>query len=394
MSNIPFQALLDKYLSGSISEEERVLLSRMLDEKQHQETLEATIDKELLEHTFEAGQDNAVLNQILENIQNNIGEERKTAKVLLLNWRRMAVAAVFLLLMGSGAYLFWNSRKTEEPAVVKQMRPKPNQDISPGSNKAVLMLADGTQILLDSAHNGTLAQQSAVAIVKLNNGQLAYNAQKGKPADILYNTITTPKGGQYQLVLTDGTKVWLNAASSLHFPAAFTGRERVVELKGEGYFEVAKNAAMPFHVRVNDMDIQVLGTHFNINAYTDEDAMRTTLLEGRVNVSKGTQARILTAGQQAAAHQNGKIEVAENVNVDEVMAWKNGMFQFKSADLGTIMRQAARWYDIDVEYRGGISDRFSGQISRNVNISQLLKILEFTGKVHFEIEGRKVIVKS
>jgi ferric-dicitrate binding protein FerR (iron transport regulator) len=195
-------------------------------------------------------------------------------------------------------------------------------------------------------------------------------------------------------VLADGTKVWLNAASSLRFPAAFAGKERIVELNGEGYFEVAKNASMPFHVRVHDMDVQVLGTHFNINAYTDETAMRTTLLEGSVQVSQGEQTQLLTPGQQAAASQNGQIQLADGVDVEEVMAWKNGMFQFQGADLETILRQAARWYDIDVEYKQRISDRFSGQISKNVNLSQLLKILELTGKVHFEIEGRKIIVKS
>jgi hypothetical protein len=294
--------------------------------------------------------------------------------------------------VGLGTYLLLNSdtKQQREVAIQKQ----PTKDIAPGSNKAILRLADGTEILLDSAHDGTLAQQGVVKIIKLNNGQLAYNPQKGKSEEILYNTITTPKGGQYQLVLADGTKVWLNAASSLRFPAAFAGKERIVELNGEGYFEVAKNASMPFHVRVHDMDVQVLGTHFNINAYTDETAMRTTLLEGSVQVSQGEQTQLLTPGQQAAASQNGQIQLADGVDVEEVMAWKNGMFQFQGADLETILRQAARWYDIDVEYKQRISDRFSGQISKNVNLSQLLKILELTGKVHFEIEGRKIIVKS
>lgn len=393
MNNTSFESLLNKYLSGSITEEECVLLSRMLDEKQHRENLAAIMDKELEERAFESEEDTGLLIQIQENIQKRIKENRTTSKVVGLNWRRLAAAAVFILLAGAGAYLLWNSNSDRKREVAKHTQPKPVQDIAPGSNKAVLQLADGTEILLDSAQDGTLARQGVVEIRKLDNGQLAYQAQQGKPEALLYNTITTPKGGQYQLVLADGTKVWLNAASSLRFPAAFAGKERVVELKGEGYFEVAKNATKPFHVRVHDMDVQVLGTHFNVNAYTDETVMRTTLLEGRIKVSKGDQSRLIKPGQQAA-NQNGSIDIKEDVNLEEVMAWKNGMFQFKSADLETILRQAARWYDIEVEYRGKIADRFSGQISRNVNISQLLKILELTGRVRFEIEGRKIIVNS
>lgn len=392
MNNTSVEALLEKYLSGSISEDERVLLSQMLDEDRHRAQLETIIDKELLEHSFEAEENIVLLDQIQENILQSIRKEGKKAKVVHLNWRRMAVAAVFILLVGAGVFWLLQSQKKEQEIAI-QVKPNVQKDVAPGSTKAILKLADGTEIILDSANEGTLAQQGGVKIIKLNNGQLSYNPQDRKSNEVLYNTITTPKGGQYQLVLADGTKVWLNAGSSLHFPAAFAGQERIVELKGEGYFEVAKNAVMPFHVRVNEMDIQVLGTHFNVNAYTDEGLMRTTLLEGSVKVSKGTQARLLKPGQQAAVNQDEQIFVQNDVNLDEVIAWKNGLFQFQSADLETILRQASRWYDIEVEYRDKITERFSGQISRNVNISQLLKILEFTGKVHFEIEGKKIIVK-
>lgn len=393
MNNTSVEALLEKYLSGSISEEERVLLSKMLKEDRHLAQLERIIDNELLDHSFEVEEDSLLLGQIQENIQQSIRESGKKAKVVQLNWRRMAVAAVFILLVGAGVLWLLQSQKKEQEIAI-QAKPDVLKDVAPGSNKAILKLADGTEIILDSANKGTLAQQGTVKVIKLDNGQLSYKPQYGKPDEVFYNTITTPKGGQYQLVLADGTKIWLNAASSLHFPAAFAGKERVVELKGEGYFEVAKNAAMPFHVRVHQMDIQVLGTHFNVNAYTDENLMRTTLLEGSVKISKGAQARLLKPGQQAAVDQGEQILVRNDVNLDEVIAWKNGLFQFQSADLETILRQASRWYDIEVEYRDKISELFSGQISRNVNISQLLKILEFTGKVHFEIEGKKVIVKS
>ena len=392
--NQPFQTLLDKYLSGAISEEERLQLNKLLEQEQFRRQLEAIMDKELSEHSFESEEDVHLLTQIQQNIDEKIKERDPTSSRLVrINWRRIAAAAVLILLTGAAAYWFWNTKKPNEAIAVTKDQNKTN-DVAPGGNKAVLELADGSKIILDSANNGTLAKQSSVSIIKLDNGQLAYNSQKGKPSEILYNTISTPKGGQYQLVLSDGTKVWLNAASSLRFPAAFVGKERNVELKGEGYFEVAKNAAMPFRVRVNDMEVQVLGTHFNINAYADEADTRTTLLEGSIRFLKESEAHLVKPGQQVVAPHQKPIVINDDVDLDEVMAWKNGMFQFESADLKTILRQAARWYDIDIAYEDEIKDRFSGQISRNVNLSQLLKILELTGRVHFEIEGKRIIVKS
>ena len=392
--NQPFQTLLDKYLSGAISEEERLQLNKLLEQEQFRRQLEAIMDKELSEHSFESEEDVHLLTQIQQNIDEKIKERDPTSSRLVrINWRRIAAAAVLILLTSAAAYWFWNTKKPNEAIAVTKDQNKTN-DVAPGGNKAVLELADGSKIILDSANNGTLAKQSSVSIIKLDNGQLAYNSQKGKPSEILYNTISTPKGGQYQLVLSDGTKVWLNAASSLRFPAAFVGKERNVELKGEGYFEVAKNAAMPFRVRVNDMEVQVLGTHFNINAYADEADTRTTLLEGSIRFLKGSEAHLVKPGQQVVAPHQEPIVINDDVDLDEVMAWKNGMFQFESADLKTILRQAARWYDIDIAYEDEIKDRFSGQISRNVNLSQLLKILELTGRVHFEIEGKRIIVKS
>ena len=269
---------------------------------------------------------------------------------------------------------------------------KKQETIVPGGNKAVLKLSDGTEILLDSAGQGTLAQQGSAKVIKLNDGQLSYQS-KGTVRETLYNTITTPKGGQYQLVLADGSKVWLNASSSLRFPVVFSGEQRLVELTGEGYFEITKNERMPFHVQANGVDVKVIGTHFNVNAYTDESATRTTLLEGMVSVAQNNQTRTLRPGQQAAVNNAGMV-VLNDVDIEEVVAWKNGMFQFKSADIGTILRQAERWYDVHFVYEGEISkEPFSGQISRNVNADQLLKILEIAGKVKFEATGRTIVVK-
>jgi ferric-dicitrate binding protein FerR (iron transport regulator) len=217
---------------------------------------------------------------------------------------------------------------------------------------------------------------------------------------LAYNTIATPRGGQYQLVLADGSKVWLNASSGLRYPTAFTGKERRVELTGEGYFEVAKNASMPFHVQVNQMDVEVLGTHFNINAYDDESAVKTTLLEGSVKVVKRETANVkenpivLQPGQQAEMKPHSPLAINHSPNIEEVMAWKNGLFQFKAAGIETVLRQAARWYDVEFVYKGNIPEKFSGQISRSANAEQLLKILELTGKVKFEINGKTIIVKQ
>ncbi len=301
-----------------------------------------------------------------------------------------AAAAVLFLVFG----LWFYSRETSDVRRETAVGPKV-QDIVPGGDKAVLTLADGRKVILDSAENGALTKQGNVTVIKLDGGRLAYQPSSSPSASALtYNTITTPRGGQYQLVLADGTQVWLNAASSLRFPTAFAGKERRVELTGEGYFEVAHDAATPFHVQVNDMEVQVLGTHFNINSYSDEPFVKTTLLEGSVRVRSGTQEAVLKPGQQAQLQTTShKLQTTNNVDVEQVMAWKNGLFVFNRADIETILRQAARWYDVDVEYRGKINETFSGGLPRSENISQLLKIFEATGKVNFIINGKKIMVQ-
>jgi len=267
-------------------------------------------------------------------------------------------------------------------------------DFLPGKNTAILTLADGSTIVLDSAKNGALTSQGNTKVIKLNNGQLAYSSS-GATNEVLYNTMSTPRGGQYKLVLSDGSKVWLNAASSIHYPTSFPGNERKVEITGEAYFEVAHDAKKPFKVSVNNMEVQVLGTHFNVNAYRDERTINTTLLEGSVKVTKGSSMSILKPGQQAIIQQAGddkKITVENNIDVEAVIAWKNGYFSFTNADMTAVMRQISRWYDVDIVYEGKIPDRkFGGEISRNLNASQALKILQ-ASKVHFRIEGKKIIV--
>lgn len=321
---------------------------------------------------------------------------KKPAKIVpIKNNRRWWYAAAAVLLLG-GFLTYRFAFKQPDKAPIVKTTPEKN-DVAPGGNKATLTLADGSTIILDNAANGNLAEQGNSKIVKLNNGQLAYNALNEKPTEIVYNTISTPRGGQYQLTLADGSKVWLNAASSIRFPASFTGNERKVELTGEGYFEVAKNAAMPFKVDVSGKgEVEVLGTHFNINSYSNEPAINTTLIEGSIKVAGLTSGNtvLLIPGQQAKLSTTGELSINRNPDIESVLAWKNEKFVFQNADLKSIMRQLERWYDISVSYEGnGYTDEYVGIISRNVNISQILKMLEKTSEARFQINGKNIIVK-
>ncbi len=311
-------------------------------------------------------------------------------------WTAAAAAIVILLV---GGYLLRQPGDLKEIAAAKNKIIPLENDAAPGGNKAVLTLSDGSQIILDSANDGMIAKQGNVKVIKLNTGQLAYTDQGISSKEMQYNTITTPKGGQYKIVLSDGTETWLNAASSIRYPVAFTGSTREVEVSGEVYFEVTKNAKQPFIVRKmnGDATIQVLGTHFNVNAYDDENEIKVTLLEGSVKVKSETGSQpseaVIKPGQQAILTHDSRLTTLNSVDLDEVMAWKNGKFDFgEKANIEDIMRQLARWYDVEVEYKGKITQQFWGSISRNVNASQVFKILEATGGATFKIEGKKVIV--
>ena len=262
----------------------------------------------------------------------------------------------------------------------------------PASNKAVLKLADGTTIQLDSSGVGTLAVQGNVHVEKLPDGRIVYNGQAND--EIAYNNISVPRGSTpIKLILADGSEVWLNVASSITYPTAFTGNERKVTITGEAYFEITRDEKMPFVVeRANDdARVQVLGTHFNVNAYDDEAAIKVTLLEGAVDVSKFKKHSLLKPGQQARIDKE-VISIVNDVDMEEVMAWKNGRFYFDGADIKTIMRQIEKWYDIQVAYSSDIKYSFVAKISRNENASEILQILELTDMVHFNIEGSKITV--
>jgi len=311
---------------------------------------------------------------------------------------RWAAAAAVLILLSAGSYFLFD-RKAPDVIAAKESGTKGVMNgIAPGRNTATLTLADGSVVVLDSAENGTLTSQGDVKVIKISDGLLSFNAPSSNPKEAVYNTISTPRGGQYQIELADGTKVWLNAASSLKFPTAFIGNERTVVMSGEGYFEVAKDKKMPFNVIANGIRIDVLGTHFNVNAYSDENTIATTLLEGSLKVTnqaiagKRSQSLIIKPGQQAKLTSEREIELVNDVDVEQAVAWKNGQFQFDNQDIGTIMRQVSRWYDVDVVYRGPVPQRFfTGKISRSSNASQVIRMLEYAG-VNVSLVGKNIVV--
>ena len=313
---------------------------------------------------------------------------------------KYVAAAILTGAIVTTAVLVFNRRNNKPDVAKLPIEQRFHNDVQPGNDKAILQLADGRNIVLDSMQNGTIANQGNTAVNK-QDGIVQYNSsQQNKVETIAWNTLRTPRGGQYQLQLPDGSKVWLNAQSSLRFPAAFTGNERLVELTGEAYFEVTKNPQMPFRVNMINTtgkpsgQVEVLGTHFNINAYTDEEIMRTTLLEGKVKLSsiENAESTLLKPGEQSSLSQEFHVSHPIPVQTEEVVAWKDGLFRFQDASIESIMRQVARWYDVEIVYEGKINKQFIGTIPRNVPVSTLLKILESTGWVHFMIEGKKITV--
>jgi transmembrane sensor len=297
---------------------------------------------------------------------------------------RVAAAAVLLIIFGG--MLFYRSAQMRQDEMPIAGSEGQGTAILPGSTKASLRLANGQIVPLDSAADRLVAQQGSVNI-RMWHGGLAYEKQ-GHGGSMTYNTLITHNGEQYSLVLSDGTKVWLNSASSLYFPVAFDGRERRVEVSGEAYFEVAKDPGKPFYVASNGQEIEVLGTHFNVKAYPNGGAVETTLLQGKVRVN-GKFA--LSPGQQAQL-KNGTVSVKDKVNVNAVIAWKDGRFNFDNADVSEVLRQLERWYDIQVVLPAGrTSDHFSGTIPRSASFDQVLRILQ-NNRVHFDLQGRRLVL--
>jgi hypothetical protein len=381
--NEVFKELMEQFISGEITPEGKTMLLAMLDNPQYLGELNAIL-RENYDSVEIPSISPEVTKKFIKELRNKMNTSEKTKKSLvisLFNWQKIAVAASILLVMGLGT-LFLVQNGNQSPVVVT---PRLADDKEPGKTGAILTLSNGSKIVLDSAGNGLLTNQNNTTVSKKNGG-LVYKA--GSDAQTVYNTMTTPRARQYNLELSDGTKVWLNASSSITFPTSFAANERKVILTGEAYFEVAKDKTRPFRVSVNDMQVNVLGTHFNINAYDDEAAVNTTLLEGSVLLTEKGKKVLLKPGQQAQKQKSGAIIVNDNVNLDEVMGWKNGVFYFENASLQTVLRQVSRWYDVDVVFEKGVPARiFEGEIQRNLQLSQVLKILE-KNKVHFKIDGK------
>lgn len=331
--------------------------------------------------------------QVWERMMNQEGKVRKINTI----WKRLAIAASFIIVLSLCAYLFL-FRETKQDNQLAATRAGMVQDILPPEGTAYLTLADGTKVPLNgqNAQNGVLSDQGGSLVKNAGENGLVYE-QGATAAKDVYNTITTPRGVMFSVTLADGTKAWLNTASSIRYPAAFVGAERKVSVTGEVYFEVAKDARRPFIVRVNDdVDVRVLGTHFNVNAYSNETAIKTTLIQGKVEVSVAGSAekKVLKPGQQARVNEIGKsVDLVSNVDLSTVMAWRQDKFMFQALTIREIMNQLQRYYDIEVAYEGQIpEDHFVAAMPRSLPISRILQVLQKTERVNFRIENRKVIV--
>ena len=380
MNREAYNRLYEKYLAGKCSVKEQVELENYQDSfKLKEQQWDVTT----------MGNSKEIKQSIQENLNYSIQEHSKNRIFKIRVWQ--SAAAAILILLTAGIYYYQNS---SEPVIVKTETPRFRNDVAPGNNKAILTLDDGSKIDLDDAKTGILASESNIDIKKTGDGQLEYTAGAQNVKTVKYNILSTPMGGEYQLVLPDGSKVWLNSGSTLRFPTAFIGSERIVELKGEAYFDIAKNPKMPFLVRTNNaMDIKVLGTQFNVMAYDDEKNINTTLVEGSVEVLKGSEKTNLKPGQEAILNRgSGNIKVAQ-ADLEQAIAWKNGYFIFYNENIESIMRKVSRWYNVDIVYQGNLNNKdFVGTISRNKNVSELLKMLELTGAIHFSIDGRRITV--
>lgn len=388
MNKAEVEKLLEKYRDGLCTKQEKVLVESWhlfeLSEKKSDLKQQDIIDAK---------------NQIWQAIEEQTELKPKTNYI---TWLKVAAAAVILFFIG-----FIINNKIEKQFIDKSLTKSKLEIIRPGTNKATLTLADGSKISLTDATNGVIAEQAGINITKTKNGEIIYTIVSPTVAKTknLYNTIETPRGGQYQINLPDGTKVWLNAESSLKYPTAFNSDGRMVELKGEAYFEVAKlldgnGGRVPFKVNSEigdgrNQQVEVLGTHFNINAYHDEPNNKTTLLEGKVRILNlsSLASGILKPGQQSVISASSPSVLVRNVDAEDAITWKDGFFSFNDENLQTIMNKISRWYNVDITYRGAKMDKlFGGRISRFNSVNEVLETLQATGDVHFKIEERRILV--
>ncbi len=380
--------LISKYLKNELAPDEKTELNLWLKSDERNRELFDKITEEVYAGTQAPTFSAAEKEKAWEQIKKNTGYHKNTTRPARPGQSLIyiAAAASVLLVIGLAVTTYFN-KKAEQALHVSA--------ILPGGDKAVLTLTNGSQVVLSDARAGEIGRQQNVEIKQTAKGWITYTAEGPAQTAAAFNTLTTPRGGQYAIILQDGTKVWLNAASTLKYPVVFAGNERRVELSGEAYFEVAKNAEKPFLVKTAGQTVRVLGTHFNVNSYADEKVTRTTLLEGKVTVTGNTggQTLKLRPGEEAIT-AGSKVQLAATPDIDGAMAWKEGKFLFNNTDLHTVMRMLSRWYDVDVEYQGPVAEHhYSGRISRNAPVSQVFEILKTSG-INFIINGRKIIVKS
>ncbi|WP_290796292.1 FecR family protein [Flavihumibacter sp. UBA7668] len=386
--------LLEQFFQKSITELETAELNELLSQLEKDTPLEDWMKEKWADYTAEKNLSEGEGEMYFQRIQEETREEEAPNQLRYIplfrkHWSK--IAAIFIL--GLGGFLIYLATKQEATITPKQIATTPlREDVEPGGNYATLTLGDGSKVVLDSLSNGLIANQGNTKIIKLNNGELAYE-NANSTDKVVYNTMSTPVGGQYQLTLPDGTGIWLNAASSITYPTAFTGKERNVTITGEVYFEVAKNPRQPFKVKTADQVIEVLGTHFNVNTYSDEQTLKTTLVEGKVKVTTGASTLLLQPGQQAKNNQ-GNLQLNPNPDLEETLAWKNGLFQFNGTNIETIMRNVARWYGVEVVYKDKIEEQFVAEIPRNVNVSKLLELLELTKQVKFSVNNKVITVSK
>ncbi|WP_293313164.1 FecR family protein [Pedobacter sp. UBA5917] len=378
------QKIIQRYVSGTATAEEILFVEKYY---QYLDKNANVLDGRNADELAKMAEANFMA--IRSNI--DAGQKRKTIPL----YKYISAAAVLLLISGI-SFVLLNKPK---PVIKGEIAVNKKLDVLPGSDKAILTLADGSKVVLDEHTSTDISDKDGLKISRTEDGRLVYTivdqSDLKTQSIVSFNTIQTPKGGQYQVILPDGTKVWLNAASSLKYPEVFTGNERRVELTGEAYFEVAKNKAKPFHVKNHNQDVEVLGTHFNINSYMDDHTIKTTLLEGSVKVSNGQSVKVLKPGEQSIAGSdgNGIIRLSADVDTDDETAWKNGLFQFNNANLKSILNQLERWYDINIDYSSVPDKKYNGMVPRKAKLSEVLKMLEKTGNIRFEIaEGRNLKV--
>jgi len=409
MKNNRLQFLFQLYIEQLCSPDEETELMQLIADSSYEERkklIDECFDNLPIKHTLNDSDADRIFNQIIEVSERKTISFRPKSRRLML-WLSISAAAVLVFAITFGILNTPRQSPNEINQIVEIVKPlnKPlyKNDVRPGGNKAYLTLADGSKIILDNVSNGKLAQQGNAQITKLDSGRLSYNLKviPNLTSNIVsYNTLTTPRGGQYRIFLSDGTIVWLNASTTLRFPIAFVGKERRVEIKGEAYFEVAKNTAMPFIVKAGNSEVRVLGTHFNIMAYADDKLIKTTLLKGSVEVSydkpasstKANSHVVLQPGQQSQLDRKNEINVVD-ADLEEAIAWKNGNFIFNNEDIESIMAKISRWYDVKIDYQIDPANKtFSGKISRTQNVSEVLNMFELTESIHFKIEGKTITV--